>query len=90
MIGPATSDHGRLLQVSKPRRSFACIENFYALILRRDNKLPGQCRDARQMLQKIQRDALRFQNRSRQSTDLDDDVADVHLRAIGPNNFGVD
>ena len=82
MINATACDHCSLFQCAQPGRGFACIQDLGRMVSNGINKLARKRCDAAETLQKIQRDAFRFQNRTRQAAHFDNDIAGNNVVAI--------
>ena len=89
VIHAATGDYGCLFQCAQPRGRFACVEYFRGMIADGVNKLAGERCDAAEALQKIQSNALGFENRTRIAAKFDDYVARNDGIAIRVNDLDI-
>src|ERR1043165_5003566 len=87
MIGAAARDDGGFLQRPETGRRFASVENFDVVAPRSVNESPRGCCNSGQALQKSQRDAFRFENRTRAAVDLDHRLAGVDFAAVMANHL---
>src|SRR3984893_14955339 len=79
MVRSAAGDDGGLFQRAQSGRRFASIKNFHMFVCGCVDELSRQGRDPGQTLQKIERDALGFKNRTGSALDIDHTVAGLHF-----------
>src|SRR5437762_7741019 len=89
MISTSARIHRTLFLCAEPGRGFACIQDLDWMVSNGIDKLARKSRDAAEMLQKVQRDTFRFQNRTRQAAHLDNNIAGDDFVAVGPGNLDV-
>src|SRR5207253_4208810 len=89
MINTTSCNHRSLFQCAEPGRGFACVQDLGRMVSNGIDKLARKGRDAAEMLQKVQRDTFRFQNRTRQAAHLYNNIASDDFVAIGPSNLDV-
>ena len=82
MIRSATGAHGVLLERSPARCRLAGVEDVGRCPLDRLDETAGQRRDAREMLQIVQRRTLRRQHAAGMTADVHHDVTSLHVRAV--------
>src|SRR6267143_5142225 len=89
MINTPSCNHCSLFQCAEPGRGFACIQDLGWMVSNSIDKLARKGRDGAEMLQKVQRDTFRFQNRTRQAPHFDNNIASDNFVAIWANNLDV-
>ena len=87
VIHAAAREHRRLFQSAQPRRRLARVEDARLPPPDVFHKLRRERRDTGKMLEKIQRDPFRCEDRAHRAFDLDDAVACFHPAAALRNDL---